>query len=196
MWAGLLERVPERRRDQVDGAGRSAWETLARYVRGAVVVALIDAVGIGAGLLILGVPLWLSLTLLTFVGAFIPLLGATVSGAVAVLVTLVTNGTTDAIIILVVVLVVQQVEGNLLQPLIMGRALHLHPAGILVAVTAGGLPLVVAGALLAVPLMAVTYRVLEYLRLHSVDPASSAAMERTHLEAPTVASAQQTQSAG
>jgi predicted PurR-regulated permease PerM len=117
------------------------------------------------------------LTLLTFVGAFIPLLGATVSGAVAVLVTLVTNGTTDAIIILVVVLVVQQVEGNLLQPLIMGRALHLHPAAILVAVTAGGLLLGVAGALLAVPLVAVTYRILEYLRLHPVDPGPPAAEE-------------------
>ena len=177
MWSWLLERVPDQRRDQIDGAGRSAWSTLASYVRGAVVVALIDAVGIGAGLLILGVPLWLSLTLLTFVGAFIPLLGATLSGAVAVLVTLVTNGTTDAIIILVVVLVVQQVEGNLLQPLIMGRVLHLHPAAILVAVTAGGLLLGVAGALLAVPLMAVTYRVLEYLRLHPVDPARPVAEE-------------------
>lgn len=177
MWSWLLERVPDRRRDQVDGAGRSAWSTLASYVRGAVVVALIDAVGIGAGLLILGVPLWLSLTLLTFVGAFVPLLGATLSGAVAVLVTLVTNGTTDAIIILVVVLVVQQVEGNLLQPLIMGRALHLHPAAILVAVTAGGLLLGVGGALLAVPLMAVTYRVLEHLRLHPLDPAAPAATE-------------------
>ncbi|WRL66353.1 AI-2E family transporter [Blastococcus brunescens] len=72
MWAWLLERVPDRRRDQVDGAGRSAWSTLASYVRGAVVVALIDAVGIGAALLILGVPLWISLTLLTFVGAFVP----------------------------------------------------------------------------------------------------------------------------
>ncbi len=177
MWAWLLERVSERRRAQVDGAGRSAWTTLAHYVRGTVVVALIDAVGIGAGLLVLGVPLWISLTLLTFVGAFIPLLGATVSGAVAVMVTLVTNGTTDAIIILVVVLVVQQVEGNLLQPLIMGRALHLHPAAILVAVTAGGLLLGVAGALLAVPFMAVTYRVLEYVRLHPVEPVPPPATE-------------------
>ena len=170
MWAWLLERVPERRLDQVDGAGRAAWDTLAHYVRGAVVVALVDAVGIGTGLLVLGVPLWLSLTLLTFVGAFIPLLGATVSGAVAVLVTLVTNDLTDAVIVLVIVLVVQQVEGNLLQPLIMGRVLHLHPAVILLAVTAGGLLLGIPGALLAVPVLAVTYRVLEYVRLHPVEP--------------------------
>lgn len=170
MWAWLLERVPDRRREQVDGAGRAAWTTLAGYVRGAVVVATIDAVGIGLALLVLGVPLWLSLTLLTFVGAFIPLLGATVSGAAAVLVTLVTNDLTDAIIVLVVVLVVQQVEGNLLQPLIMGRVLHLHPAAILVAVTAGGLLLGIPGALLAVPLVAVSYRVVEHVRLHPVDP--------------------------
>jgi predicted PurR-regulated permease PerM len=166
MWAWLLDRVPARRRAQVDGAGRTAWDTLGNYVRGVVVVALIDAVGIGAALLILGVPLWVSLTLLTFVGAFIPLLGATVSGAVAVLVTLVTNGPTDAVIVLVVVLVVQQVEGNLLQPLVMGRALRLHPAAILVAVTAGGLLYGIPGALLAVPVMAMTYRVLEHLRTH------------------------------
>ncbi|MGY2129761.1 AI-2E family transporter [Blastococcus sp. SYSU DS0617] len=174
MWAWVLERVPARRREQVDGAGRSAWDTLASYVRGVVVVALIDAVGIGAALLILGVPLWVSLTLLTFVGAFVPLLGATVSGAVAVLVTLVTNDMTDAIIVLVVVLVVQQVEGNLLQPLIMGRALNLHPAVILLAVTAGALLFGIAGALLAVPIMAVTYRVVEYVRLHPVEPVGAA----------------------
>ncbi|MCZ2819607.1 AI-2E family transporter [Modestobacter sp. VKM Ac-2977] len=171
MWRWLVERVPDRRRDQVDGAGRAAWTTLASYVRGTVVVAFIDAVGIGLGLLLLGVPLWISLTLLTFVGAFIPLLGATVSGAVAVLVTMVTNGTTDAIIILVVVLVVQQVEGNVLQPLIMGHALDLHPVVILVAVTAGGLLFGVAGALLAVPFVAVSYRVLEHVRLHPVPTA-------------------------
>ncbi len=170
MWSWLLERVPERRHDQVDGAGRAAWDTLAHYVRGAVLVALVDAVGIGVGLLVLGVPLWLSLTLLTFVGAFIPVLGATVSGAVAVLVTLVTNDLTDAVVVLVIVLVVQQVEGNLLQPLIMGRALHLHPAVILVAVTSGGLLLGIPGALLAVPVLAVAYRVLEYVRLHPVRP--------------------------
>jgi predicted PurR-regulated permease PerM len=166
MWAWLLERVPDRRRGQVDGAGRCAWTALARYVRGVVVVALIDAVGIGAALLVLGVPLWVSLTLLTFIGAFIPLFGATVSGVVAVLVTFVTNGATDAIIVLVVVLVVQQVEGNLLQPLIVGRALRVHPTAVLVAVTAGTLLWGLAGALLAVPLMAVTYRVGEYVRQH------------------------------
>ncbi|MGQ4818831.1 AI-2E family transporter, partial [Enterococcus faecium] len=100
-----------------------AWTALSQYVHGVVLVALIDAVGIGAVLLFLGVPLWVSLTLLTFIGAFVPLFGAPVSGAVAVLVTLVTNGLTDAIIVLVAVLVVQQLEGNVLQPIIVGRTL-------------------------------------------------------------------------
>lgn len=166
MWSWLLSWVPARRREQVDGAGQSAWTVLSQYVRGVVVVALIDAVGIGVALLILGVPLWVSLTLLTFLGAFIPLFGATVSGAVAVLVTLVTNGVTDAVIVLVVVLVVQQVEGNVLQPLIVGRTVRLHPVVILVAVTAGSLLWGIAGALLAVPLVAVTYRVLGFVREH------------------------------
>ena len=164
MWSWLLGWVPDRRREQVDGAGHSAWTVLSQYVRGVVVVALIDAVGIGAVLLVLGVPLWVSLTLLTFIGAFVPLFGATVSGAVAVLVTLVTNGVTDAVIVLVAVLVVQQVEGNVLQPIIVGRTVRLHPVVILVAVTAGSLLWGLAGALLAVPLVAVTYRVLGFLR--------------------------------
>ncbi|MCZ2840032.1 AI-2E family transporter [Modestobacter sp. VKM Ac-2985] len=166
MWAWLLARVPDRMRARIDGAGLAAWDTLANYVHGVIIVALIDAVGIGLALLLLGVPLWLSLTLLTFIGAFVPIVGATVSGAVAVLVTLVTNGVTDAVIVLVVVLVVQQVEGNVLQPLIMGRAVRLHPIVILLGVTAGGLIAGIPGALLAVPMLAVAYRVVEHLRTH------------------------------
>ncbi|MCZ2821138.1 AI-2E family transporter [Modestobacter sp. VKM Ac-2977] len=170
MWRWLLERVPARQRARVDGAGRAAWGTLTSYVRGVIVVALIDAIGIGAALLLLDVPLWLSLTLLTFLGAFVPIVGATVSGVVAVLVTLVTNGVADAVIVAIVVLVVQQLEGNVLQPLIMGRALSLHPIVILLGVTAGGLAAGVAGALLAVPMLAVAYRIIEYLRTHPATP--------------------------
>ncbi|MCZ2813730.1 AI-2E family transporter [Modestobacter sp. VKM Ac-2979] len=184
MWAWLLARVPDRSRARVDGAGLAAWDTLAGYVRGVIVVALIDAVGIGLALLVLGVPLWLSLTLLTFIGAFVPIVGATVSGAVAVLVTLVTNGVTDAVIVLVVVLVVQQVEGNVLQPLIMGRAVRLHPVVILLGVTAGGLVAGVPGALLAVPMLAVVYRVVEHLRTH---PASDEPLDGSDRPLPAAA---------
>ena len=150
--------------ETVDGAGRAAWTTLGRYVRGVVVVAVIDAVGIGAALLLLGVPLWLSLTLLVFLGAFVPIVGATLTGVVAVLVTLVTEDVSDAVVVLVVVLVVQQLEGNVLQPLIMGRAVRLHPVVILLAVTAATLLFGVAGAVVAVPVVAVAYQVAEYLR--------------------------------
>ena len=163
-WRWLLGWTPARRRAEVDLAGTAAWRTLTGYVRGIVVVATVDAVAIGAVLLLLGVPLWLSLTILTFFGAFLPIVGATVAGAVAVVVTLVLEGGQDAVVVLVVVLVVQQLEGNVLHPLIMGRAVQLHPLAILCAVTAGGLLHGVVGALVAVPLTAVTYSAASALR--------------------------------
>jgi predicted PurR-regulated permease PerM len=162
MWGWALGWASVRRRADVDGAGRAAWDTLPGYVHASLIVGLVDALGIGAALLIPGVSLWFSLTLLMFLGRSCPRIGATVSGAVAVLVTMVTDDVGDAVIVLVVVLVVQQVEGNLLQPLIMSRPVALHPVAILAAVTAGGLLLGIAGALLAVPLVAVVYRVLTW----------------------------------
>ncbi len=190
MWAWVVRRLPGRRRDQLDGAGRSAWTSLSHYARGIVVVALIDAAGIGLALLALGVPLWVSLTVLTFVGAFVPLFGATVSGAVAVLVTLVTNGPTDALVVLVVVVVVQQVEGNVLHPLIVGRAVDLHPLVVLVVVTAGALLWGLAGALLAVPVTAAGYQVTEHLRTHPLPgPAPSPSTEPSPPEQPDVSAA-------
>ena len=166
MWAWVVERVPATQRARVDGAADRAWATVSAYVLGVVAVAAVDAALIGLALLVVGVPLWLSLTLLTFFGAFVPYFGAVLSGAAAVLVTLVTNGAADAIAILVVVLVVQQIEGNLLQPLIMRRAVQLHPVVTLLAVTSGTLLGGILGAVVAVPLTAVTHHVVEYLRAH------------------------------
>lgn len=166
MWTWVLSWVPPQQRQRVDGGGRQAWSTLTGYVRGAVLIAMADAVSIGAALFFLGVPLWLSLTMLTFLGAFVPLLGATLAGAAAVLVTLVTNGAGDALIMLVVVLAVQQIEGNILQPLVMGRAVNLHPLVILIAVTCGILLLGITGAVIAVPVVAVSYRLAAYLADH------------------------------
>ena len=180
MWAWALERTPAHRRSRLDGAGRRAWLTLTHYMAGTTVIAILDAVLIGVGLLVVGVPLWIPLTLLVFLGGFVPLLGATVSGAVAVLVTLVTAGFTDALIVLAVVLVVQQVEGNLLQPLLMGRAVNLHPVVTLLSVTTGTLLLGIAGALVAVPVVAVAYRTAEYLRTHPTAQDSSAPSESDH----------------
>ena len=168
MWHWLVDHAPGRRRRQLDGAGRRAWTTLSGYVVGVVVVAAVDAVLIGTALFAVGVPLWLSLTLLTFLGAFVPYLGALVSGTVAVLVTLVTDGTRDALVIAVVVLVVQQVEGNVLQPLVMRRAVHLHPVVTLLAVMGGTVLLGIPGAVIAVPLTAVTYQVLEHFHREPV----------------------------
>lgn len=158
LWSGVLRAAPARARRQVDDAGRQAWTAVGAYMRGVVVVAVLDALLIGAALLVLGVPLWLSLTLLTFLAAFVPYLGAAVAGAVAVLVTLVTDGTRDALVLTVVVLAVQQIEGNVLQPLVMERALRLHPLVVLTAVTAGGLLFGVVGAAAAVPLVAALVR--------------------------------------
>jgi predicted PurR-regulated permease PerM len=141
-----------------------------------VMVAAIDATGIGLALVVIGVPLVLPLTLLTFVSAFVPLIGATVAGAAAVLVALAAGGPVDALLVLAAVIAVQQAEGNLLEPLIMSRALRLHPVVVLVAVTAGGLLGGVAGALVAVPVTAVLYRIvrtlLTYEKQHSVDGAA------------------------
>lgn len=163
MWRWVLRWTPAAHRDRADGAGRTAWSTLGSYVKGTTVIALVDATLIGGALLVLGVPLWLSLTLLTFLAAYVPLLGATVAGVGAVLVTLVTNGGGDALLVLVVVLLVQQVEGNVLQPMVTGRAVRLHPLVILTAVTCGTLLLGIIGAVVAVPVVAVGYRVAAHL---------------------------------
>ncbi|GAA3135228.1 hypothetical protein GCM10010466_27570 [Planomonospora alba] len=164
MWRWAVDQVPPHRRRQVDAAARAGWETLVAYIRGIVVVAAIDAVGIGIALFVLDVPLALTLAFLTFLFAFIPIAGAFTAGAVAVLVALVANGLTNALLVLAAVVVVQQVEGNFLEPIIIGRALRLHPAVVLTAVTGGTLVGGIAGAVVAVPLVAVTYRVADRAR--------------------------------
>jgi predicted PurR-regulated permease PerM len=163
-WQWLLGAFSDDNRGRADRAGRAGWKTLTGYVRGIVVIAAIDAIGIGLALVLIGVPLALPLTLLTFFACFIPILGATVAGAVCVLVALAANGPADAVLVLAAVIMVQQAEGNLLEPLIMGRALRLHPAVVLIAVAAGTLIAGISGALLATPLVAVTYRMIQAAR--------------------------------
>jgi predicted PurR-regulated permease PerM len=143
--------------------GSQLWQTLGGFIRTQALVGLIDAVLIGAGLLIEGVPLVASLTILTFIGAFVPIVGAVTVGALAVLVTLVSNGVTAAVIILVVILLVQQLEGNVLSPWLQGRSLRLHAAVILLSVTLGSSLFGVVGAFLAVPLAASIAVVCRYL---------------------------------
>ncbi|SDK28632.1 Predicted PurR-regulated permease PerM [Nonomuraea maritima] len=161
MWEWIVPRFPSRSRERVDAAFRTGWSTLVAYVRGTVTVAAVDGFGIGLALVLLQVPLGLALGFLTFLFAFVPIVGAIVAGAVAVLVALVSNGVTDALLVLAAVVVVQQLEGNLLAPVIIGKAVHLHPAVVLLGVTAGTLIGGIAGAVVTVPLIAVAYRTLE-----------------------------------
>lgn len=157
MWGFLMQPLDAARRGKAMRAGAAAVETMGGYVRGITLVALIDAVAIGAVLFFLGVPLAMPLAVLVFLGAYVPIIGATLSGVLAVLVTFVTNSPRDALIVAVAVVVVQQLEGNVLQPLIMGHVLSLHPLVVLIALTAGSVLAGIAGAVLAVPITAVVW---------------------------------------
>ena len=164
IWQFLLRVVPDEPRRRVDVAGRRSLAALVSYVRATGAVAVVDALGIGIGLAVLGVPLAVPLAALVFFGAFVPILGAVVAGGVAVLVALVANGPVTAIIVLVVVIAVNQLESHILQPFLLGRAVKLHPLAVVLAIAAGLLVAGIAGALLAVPLLAVLNSAIRSLR--------------------------------
>ncbi|WP_078949268.1 AI-2E family transporter [Streptomyces mutabilis] len=171
IWQWTLKLVPAAARPGVAGAGPRAWRTLTAYVRGTVIVALIDAIFIGLGIYFLDVPMAVPLAVFIFLFAFIPLVGAVISGALAVVVALVTQGVFAAVMTLVVVLAVQQIEGHILQPFILGRAVRVHPLAVVLSVTAGGMVAGIGGAVVAVPLVAVTNTVVGYLRAYSREAA-------------------------
>lgn len=171
IWQWTLRLVPAQARDGVAGAGPRAWRTLTAYVRGTVLVALIDAIFIGLGIWFLDVPMAVPLAVFIFLFAFIPLVGAVISGALAVVVGLVTQGVFTALMVLIVVLAVQQIEGHVLQPFILGRAVRVHPLAVVLSVAAGGLIAGIGGAVVAVPLVAVTNTVVGYLRAYSQEQA-------------------------
>ncbi|MEU2115561.1 AI-2E family transporter [Streptomyces sp. NPDC016459] len=177
VWEWTLKLVPAQARPGVAGAGPRAWRTLTAYVRGTVIVALIDAVFIGLGLYFLDVPMAVPLAVFIFLFAFIPLVGAVISGALAVVVALVTNGLFTSLMVLVVVLAVQQIEGHVLQPFILGRAVRVHPLAVVLAVAAGGLTAGIGGAVVAVPLVAVANTAVGYLRAYSTEQALRSARE-------------------
>jgi putative heme transporter len=164
IWDWLIELFDEDRQPVLREVGARAWAALSAYVQGVFLVATIDAVLIGSGLLIVGVPVAMPLIVLTFVAAFFPIVGAFTAGAAAVLVALVANGLPAALVILAIIVAVQQLEGNVFYPVVVGRKLRLHPVGILVALTAGGVLAGVAGAFLAIPTAAVGAAVLGYMR--------------------------------
>ncbi|CAM06520.1 putative PurR-regulated permease PerM [Saccharopolyspora erythraea NRRL 2338] len=155
VWLFVIRIVPAENRDRIDRAGSRGFASLVGYVRATALVAVVDALGIWIGLVAVGVPLAVPLAALVFLGGFVPIVGAVASGAVAVLVALVTNGWIAALIVLGVVLAVQQIEGNVLQPLLLGRAVQLHALAVVLAISVGVVISGIIGALLAVPLVAV-----------------------------------------
>jgi len=155
IWRFLVRAVPADVRDRADVAGRRGFASLVSYVRATALVAVVDAVGVGIGLWIVGVPLVVPLSTLVFLGAFIPIIGAVITGAVAVLVALVAEGPVAALIVLAVLIGVMQLESHVLQPLLLGRAVKLHPLAVVLAITAGLVVGGISGALLSVPLLAV-----------------------------------------
>ncbi|MCV7258579.1 AI-2E family transporter [Mycobacterium shimoidei] len=154
IWQYVTKIFPVAVRERVREAGRAGYGTLIGYVRGTSLVALVDAVGVGIGLVILGVPLALPLASLVFLGAFIPLVGAVISGFLAVVVALLAKGFIYALITLGVIIGVNQLEAHILQPLVMGRAVSIHPLAVVLAISTGGVLAGIVGALLSVPAVA------------------------------------------
>lgn len=154
IWGWTVRLFPRRARQAVDQAGRNGWQTLINYTKTQITVATIDAVGIGAGAFLLGVPLAIPIAVTVFLGSFVPVVGAILTGAIAVLIALLYNGIWVAVAMLAVVLLVQQIEGHILQPLIMGTAVNIHPLAVIMAVAGGSMLAGIPGALFAVPIVA------------------------------------------
>lgn len=173
IYAFVTGIIPAGSRDRVRDAGRAGFGSLIGYVRATFLVALVDAVGIGAGLAIMGVPLALPLASLVFLGAFVPLVGAVVTGFLAVVVALLAKGFVYALIALGLIIAVQQLEAHVLQPVVMGRAVSIHPLAIVLAITAGAVLAGIVGALLSVPLVAFLNSAVRVLV--APDPAAEAA---------------------
>jgi len=163
IWAWLVRLAPRAAREHVDGSGRVAWVSLTQFVRATVIVAATDAIGIMIVAAVLQVPFVMAIGVLVFLGAFVPMVGATIAGIVAILVALVAQGPITALFMLGGVIAVQQLEGHVLQPFLMGRFVSLHPLGVIVAIGCGVLVAGIAGALVAVPLAAAGNAVVQHL---------------------------------
>ncbi len=174
IWSWLVRLAPRAARERVDTSGQVAWGSLTQFVRATVLVAAVDAIGIMIVAAILGVPFVLAIGVLVFLGAFVPMVGATVAGTVAVLVALVDQGPLTALLMLGGVILVQQIEGHVLQPFLMGRFVSVHPLGVILAIGCGVLTAGIVGALIAVPfaaaLNAVVQHLASYTEVGSDDP--------------------------
>jgi predicted PurR-regulated permease PerM len=154
IWRWTTKLFPRQARPAVDAAAHNGWRTVVNYARTQLLVAAIDSVGIGLGAFLLGVPLAIPVAVLVFLGAFVPIVGAVVTGAVAVFLALVYNDPWNALWMLIVVIGVQQFEGHILQPLLMGSAVKVHPLAVVLVVAGGSMIAGIPGALFAVPLAA------------------------------------------
>lgn len=163
IWAWIVRIFPRAARTRADSSGRVAWRSLTQFVRATVLVAGVDAIGIMIIAAILNVPLVSAIGVIVFLGAFVPLVGAFVSGGVAVLVALVAHGPVVALIMLGGVVLVQQIEAHILQPFLMGRFVSVHPLGVILAIAGGVIVAGIAGALVAVPLAAALNAVVQHL---------------------------------
>jgi putative heme transporter len=167
IWAWFVRLAPRAARARVDSSGRVAWVSLTQFVRATVIVALTDAIGIMIVAAILGVPFVAAIGVLVFLGAFIPMVGATIAGTVAILVALVDQGPWTALLMLGGVILVQQIEGHVLQPFLMGRWVSVHPLAVIIAIGCGVLVAGIAGALVAVPLAAAVNAVVQHLATYT-----------------------------
>lgn len=163
IWAWLLRILPDGARPPLDRAARSGWVTLSHYVRATLIVAVVDGVGVGVGTAILGVPLALPLGVVVFLGAFVPVVGALLTGILAVLVALVAKGPVVALVVIGVVVAVNQLEAHVLQPFLLGRAVEVHPLAVILSLAAGATLAGIVGALFAVPVAAVANTMLTSL---------------------------------
>lgn len=167
IWTWLVNLLPIRARERMHQAGRRGLVSLSAYVRTQILVAMVDAAGIGIGAAFFVPALALPLGILVFIGSFVPIIGAIVTGSVAVAVVLVSQGWVAALIMLLIVLLVQQIEGHVLQPFLMGHAVSLHPVAVVLVVATGSMAAGLVGALFAVPIAAVLNTVILYL--HGTD---------------------------
>ena len=172
IWHYVTKMFPTDHRERVRTAGGAGFRALTGYVRATFLVALVDAVGIGTGLAVMAVPLALPLASLVFLGAFIPLIGAVLSGFLAVIVALLAKGFVYALITLGLLVAVNQLEAHILQPLVMGRAVSIHPLAVVVAIAAGGVLAGVVGALLSVPTVAFLNNAFQVLLAKEPDEAA------------------------
>ncbi|MEO8827494.1 AI-2E family transporter [Lapillicoccus sp.] len=171
IWAWVVQLFPRAARDRVDSSGVVAWGQLSAYTRATVLVAAVDAVGITVGALVLRVPFALAIGVLVFLLSFIPIVGALLSGAVAVLIALVAHGPVTALVMLAVVIGVQQLESHVLQPFILGRSVRVHPVGVILAIATGAILAGIVGTLVAVPTLAVVKAVAQHLFAGTAEPA-------------------------